>query len=502
MAEEQSRSQSPPPNPEEEEEEEQPDTDIANYSIADLLTIFNIVDPTVFNVTDVANSLIAKMKTEGNVAMMDFFSAARDKILIDLQLKRQQPVSNETNEPIEEIWQTSSFTDTNPIDPARYFVDESGSHITIDKNRTPNNGGRPPPEPIISTHLIIIDSQFRSNILPYTANPSSNAFNTQFTFNLTNQIIRAVSLKLYSYVIPTSWNAFSGQAGNTFFLYNGVIVVVPDGNYTPQTLVAAINLSAQQSLSTNALVVAYNTDTNRISFTNTDSLLGVVTVVFFISDNSITYSNCGINALTDFRTLSVNSTLGWLLGFRTTPLGSNGDVQLLLPPNTLTYADVAPDTYGPKYFTLGIEDYSNQRLSNGHYNITNSKIYTQLSMPEYYNTIYGACKIREGSLTQAQLYSINAVATPPNHLTTNGNNTLVGPTASNTFAVIPLTNIRSLRPDPYIRFGADLAIYKRSYNKPTNLERLTVTLTDDKGNLVNLYDNDWSFSLLVEERLN
>ena len=37
---------------------------------------------------------------------------------------------------------------------------------------------------------------------------------------------------------------------------------------------------------------------------------------------------------------------------------------------------------------------------------------------------------------------------------------------------------------------------------PTNLERLTVTLTDDKGYLVNLYDNEWSFSLIIEERLN
>jgi hypothetical protein len=43
---------------------------------------------------------------------------------------------------------------------------------------------------------------------------------------------------------------------------------------------------------------------------------------------------------------------------------------------------------------------------------------------------------------------------------------------------------------------------KRAYIKPTTLDRLTVSLTDDKGNLVDLYDNDWSFSLLVEERLN
>jgi hypothetical protein len=47
-----------------------------------------------------------------------------------------------------------------------------------------------------------------------------------------------------------------------------------------------------------------------------------------------------------------------------------------------------------------------------------------------------------------------------------------------------------------------LYVNKRSYVKPTSLVRFTVSLTDDKGNLVNLYDNDWSFSLIVEERLN
>jgi hypothetical protein len=477
------------------------DMDTDNYSVPDLLTIFNIVEPTVFNVTDVANDLIAKMKTDGNPAMMDFFSAARDKLLAYLQMQRQQPVVNETTVPIEQNWQTTNFIDANPVNPTRYFTDEAGSHIVADKNPTVSTG--PPPEPIISTHLLIIDSQFRSNILPYKASPQSNAFNTQFTFNLTNQITKAISLKLYSYVIPTSWNSFNAQAGNTFFLYNGVIIIVPDGNYTPQTLVAAINVSAQQNAATAGLLVAYNAVTNRISLLNTDPLLGVVTIIFFINSNSVNYTNCGAFVLQNYQTLSINSTLGWLLGFRTSPDPFTGDVVLFLEPTVLTYADVAADTYGPKYFTLGIEDYSNQRLSNGLYNITNSKVYTQLSMPDYYNTIYGACKFREGSLTQAQIYSINAIANPnSNNLDATSGNTLIGPTASTTFAVIPLQNIRTLRPDPYIKFGADLFVYKRSYIRPTHLERFTVTLTDDKGNLVNLYDNDWSFSLIVEERLN
>jgi hypothetical protein len=287
-------------------------------------------------------------------------------------------------------------------------------------------------------------------------------------------------------------------------MYNGVMINIPDGNYTPTTLVNTINAIAATTVATQSLVVAYNTASNRISFINTDPLIDTVSVIFYTQSNVTNFSNCGSFILTNFQTLSLNTTLGWLLGFRTPPDPVTGDIVLFLPPQIETVADVAPDTYGPKYFTLSIEDYSNQRLSSGLYNITNTKIFNTLSVQDYYNTIGVACKLREGSLTQAQIFAINAITNPFNNLVNgaNSNNTLKGPTSSTTFATIPLAGINAIRPDPYIKFGADLAIYKRNYIRPTILERFTIYLNDDKGNLVNLYDNDWSFSLVVEERLN
>ena len=82
------------------------------------------------------------------------------------------------------------------------------------------------------------------------------------------------------------------------------------------------------------------------------------------------------------------------------------------------------------------------------------------------------------------------------------NTRLPAPNLGAAFATIPLIDIPNLRPYPYIKFGSDVAIYKRNYLMPTNLERFTVSLTDDKGYLVNLYDNDWSFTLIIEEQLN
>ncbi len=476
------------------------DLDLSKYTVEDILSIFNIVDPNVFNVTDVANSLIAKMTTEAKSDMVDFFTEARDKVLEYLKEQGKEPVDNEATEKIEDVWSPPFvFRDNNPTNPALYYDENSRQTIAQRAvEKTLSN------EPVILTHIIIIDSQFRSNILPYSNNQHSNAFNTNFTFNLTSQISKAISLKLYSYHIPTSWNAFAATSGNTFFLYNGVIVNIPDGNYTPETLVIAINKQAALNMATSGLLVKYDPDINRISFTNTDPLLDVVSVMFFIQSNTVNFSDCGQFILSNFQTIGVNTTLGWFMGFRT-PQNSVGDVELLLPPDKETYADVPPDTYGPKYFTLNIEDFSNQRLTGGMYNITNTKQYASISVQEYYNTNTVSCQLREGSLTQAQIYAINSVVN--NSKLNNGgvgigNNTLNGPTGSSTFAVIPLENIQQIRPYPYIKFGADLYIYKRNYIKPSSIQRLHVSLTDDRGNYVNLYDNNWSFTLIVEQKLN
>lgn len=471
------------------------DSNIENYSVEEILTIFNIIDPTVFNVTDAANSLIAKMKDSGNKDLEVFFAEARDKVLEYLQTQKAKPVGNEITEEIDSVWNSKTI-ETDPA-AVNYFDDEQ--HIVAPPKSESESGKSAGPD-IIATHLVVIDSQFRSNILPYINSSQSNAFNTSFTFNLTSQITNAVSIKLYSYHIPTTWNAFSIQLGNTFFIYNGIIINIPDGNYSPTELRNVINTIATENVASASLLVEYNPIINRFSFTNTDPLIDVVTVIFLIGANTVNFTNCGTFSLTNFQTLGINATLGWLLGFRKEADIVTQNVELFLEPNVKTYADVAPDTYGPKYFTLSVEDYSNQRLSGGLYNILNTKNYTNLSAQDYYNTKDLACKLREGSLTQAQLYTINAISTPVSNATVT--NTMSGYTSNSSFAVIPLAGITALRPDPYIKFGADLAVNKRNYSGTTTLERFTVSLNDDKGNLVNLYDNDWSFSIIVEEKLN
>jgi hypothetical protein len=472
------------------------DTNIDLYSIDDILAIFNLDIPTEFNVKDVGNALIAKYK---NQELEVFFTKARDKVLNYLKSKALEDaeIENATTESLNKIWTEKGINQGS----VRYFSD--GSHI-VPENR--EEAKRESTEPIIASHIINIDSQYRDNILPYADNnPLKSSYNTRFTFNLTNPIARVTSLKLYSYQIPTSWNAFNIQSGNTFFMYNGILITIPDGNYTPQTLALAITTIAALNIASSGLVVTYNNTTNRIIFTNNDILSQTITIIFYIQANVINYNNCGNFTLSSFQTFGINTTLGWLLGFRTSPDATTGDVVVTIEPGESIPAQVPPDTNGPKYFVLSLEDYSNHRLSSGLYNITNIKSYASLSVPDYYKTINVACKLNEGSLTQAQQFSINAITaanSSTNNVAIGFNNKLSGPNSGTAIAVIPLSNIKAIRPEPYIKFGADLALFKRNYLSPTILQRFTISLTDDKGILVNLYDNDWSVSFIVEERLN
>ena len=52
---------------------------------------------------------------------------------------------------------------------------------------------------------------------------------------------------------------------------------------------------------------------------------------------------------------------------------------------------------------------------------------------------------------------------------------------------------------PLIEYGTSLQSNSRTYFGPVNIERLRVKLVDDKGNLMNLHDIDWSFTLIIEQ---
>lgn len=103
---------------EEEEEEENADMNIDNYSIKDLFMIFNLVDnSSLFQIKDVANNLIARMKSQGKTDMAVFFENAKNKLIDDYE--REYDSETET--------ETESETESDPDNETNFFLSNSSS---------------------------------------------------------------------------------------------------------------------------------------------------------------------------------------------------------------------------------------------------------------------------------------------------------------------------------------------------------------------------------------
>ena len=337
------------------------------------------------------------------------------------------------------------------------------------------------PETIV-TRIVSIDSQYRQNIATLTPDgrvgkegaPDSNSlnFNTNFTVDLPEALTNVVSIKLYSVQIPTTWYTFDHHLGNTSYKYGDDLSFIPVGNYDISGVC-------------DALISSGLTTTTFAPESNVISLGGDV------GDYINSYTS-------DMSNSFINQNLFWNLGFRKT-IGDNDDISF----NAASTGDVPADVYGPRYFVLNLDDYNQNSQSKG-----------LLSVTDQYNPINAIQSKRadgksETRLTKAQLYSQSSklghdelkdnklvASTRYNNLRNNA-----GSKSNNAFALIPLRDVISLRAkgEPLVEFGRILEENVRTYSGPVDIERLKIQLLDDKGNLVNLHDNDWSFSLVVEQ---
>jgi len=405
--------------------------------------------------------------------------------------------------------------------------------------------------------IVSVDSQYRPNVIPYSGNnTSSPTFNTDFTFDLTERLTNVISITLNSIQIPTSWYIFSDDLGNTCFKYqNGdtdpIFVKMPSGNYT----LAYLNdffknyISPDGTIYVLDLKLTYDEVTGKLVFSSNTpnvSLIFYDTLMF----NSCLDNSCGSTQM------RINQNFGWTLGYRSTDpnilkinLEDTDDTVNLstssLKGNTNTYFKVAQspaNLYGPTYFMLVLDDYNNNRTNNSLVTITN--VSNKVDLPNYYNTgiknanntfatvgcpddlepidpslnslpsvLPYVTKSSPRQLTQSQLYTANEIL----YNRSTYSNKVVGPSTADVLALLPLSNISSLRSNilyddkgavsltsnqisqPYVVFGSSLSMYQRTYFGPVNIDRMRVRLLDDKSNLVNLNDSDWSFSLVVEQ---
>jgi hypothetical protein len=179
------------------------------------------------------------------------------------------------------------------------------------------------------------------------------------------------------------------------------------------------------------------------------------------------------------------------------------------------------DCYGPQYFLLIIDDFNHSRVNSGVVGI--GEVTTSLATPAYFNAdlpdatkcIPDTSDVRNGlkrqklvvptvprTLTFSQIYAFNQITANRGGSGPNKNREM-GPKTSDVFAVIPLRTGAGAAGlsmgQHYIDSGPTLLSNQRAYFGPVVINKLRVTLRDDKGHIVNLHGNDWSFSLVTEE---
>jgi len=236
-----------------------------------------------------------------------------------------------------------------------------------------------------------------------------------------------------------------------------------------------------------------------------------------------------------------DGTLGWLMGFRLPlqPIFTGGNT----PQGVL-------NLYGTKYFIVVLDDYNQNHINNGLITIT--ELSKTLPLPAYYtgsqpyicspnvtnlpgifdinavgnlsnitpaeavslginpdnlfNSLqdkldFGTGKVEQilpsapRTLTQAQIYTINEIIK-------NRNKTISfrskAPTNSDTFAIIPIKYGSMTTGQLYTEISGQFQDNKRIYFGPVDIDRLRITLLDDKGNIVDLHGGDWCITIISE----
>jgi len=594
-------------------------TNVDDYSIEDLLAILNIQDenPTEFQIKDEANKIISKLKTERKPELVTFIENALEKIIDTMEKTYidddddKDNIQNDESTQQGNWWQNQypqqadEVERTKPTDrkqKVQIFDKEGKENNAFVMNRERLGVLQSHPIPVVQgtinpnlkniiSRIVSVDSQYRSNIVPYSNNNiNAPTFNTDFTFDLSERLSNVITMKLNSIQIPTSWYIFDDALGNTCFIYQDgnylpprkIFVKIPSGNYTLPFLNGYfLNYKYEYESAEYIgikLYISIDSVTGKLIFNTSEKN---ITLIFYdtLEFNSCLDSSCGSSQM------KLNQNLGWNLGYRTNDenkivINLNNDStdpplspsNQLPPPNsqgfpkytsplidytTYIYYNIAQtpaNLYGSTYFLLVVDDYNNNRVNNSLVTITN--VSNKLDLPSYYSPAYKnanntfatiGCpdvinsidpalniprstlpymtKTSPRQLTQSQLYTANEIL----FNRTTFSNKSFGPSTADVLALIPLTGIGSLRTkiayvvdpsgnpvvdpsgnpivsyansqfsQPYIEFATALEANERTYFGPVNIDRLRVRLIDDKGNLVNLNDVDWSFSLIVDQ---
>ena len=304
-------------------------------------------------------------------------------------------------------------------------------------------------------------------------------------------------------------------------------------SYTKTDIISAINSRLSNNSITIGSYIDINTNTSgytifRLNINKTYTSKDYQLVFY----DPATFTHCNFGYPSSTQNVTQDSTLGWLLGYRslhkfnlsssylnTDYFGNtyySDSINTFYTYDTITgivtiRGDTSVNVNLYNYFLIILDDYTNSHLNDGLVTITGTD--TDVPLPSYATRSSYRCDPTTSStlvsnttntgqtnkLTSNQIYSANQILSnkinkQPYFST--------GPYVQDIFGIIPIKTSGLVNGQSYIEFGGTLQIQERIYFGPVNIRRISVRLMTDKGQVLDLNGANWSFSLISEQLYN
>jgi hypothetical protein len=431
------------------------------------------------NTTDIDTDSDTDTDTDTYTDIIDNINIDPDDIIQrnNLGLTKSQLIKKQNN---------NNFKNQNILDSINnnndFIVKEQSINVKETHNLNITRGNLNPNLKNTSSVILNIDSQFRPDLFVSSSN---------FSFDLSEPLYKVVNYSLINFEIQHSWYIIDDAYGtNKFFLdisgSNDNTIIIPNGNFTIEELLININNQINSIYSSNIIDFSYNHNTNKTIINNNTG--NPIDIIFY--DSLKVYNNYNTNAKTNYN-------LGWILGFRNT----NYTINSL---SSITSEGLI-DLYGPKYLILCIDDFNHNYISKGM--ITMGENITKLNYPDYFTPDlslndpnfkfdFNTNTWIPSNLTIAQAYTIQEIAAAR---TTNSVNRFYGTKSSNVFGRIFLERKNGNNFGIIFNASSHLKQLNRTFFGPVDIQRMNISLYNDKGQLMNLNNQDFSFALSIEQ---
>ena len=447
------------------------DLDINNYTTKDLLNFFKLTDNYSLDdlnkkeeklATEILSITNSKYNPKYKFDIINFIKLAKD---ILISFKRDMETNNEIKKNIQRFVNKDNDPNVgkiiNPLDPH-----QSLQHTIIPKESI--NGYNYD----VITSIYVFNTAGRNDF--YTTTASSS------TYDLPIKWKNVISISLAAATIPNVMYAFNFEEG-TDQIYieednTGIsgIVTIPAGNYSPFALsIANFQLLPEASFP-EALTKAINEQLGTFD-TIDGKQVGRFTVTIDISNRKTTIKNSEHT----FSIITISKDLynnpndiqknpihpGCL-----NPFSSRIDIDFgVNPPEK--------QALSPAYYasTMGYLMGFREIIYGGSKSYTSESIFTNV----YSNYLYFCLDDYTGSQPLTNTYGVGSGAM----------------LKENILGVIPISSNLFL---PTFDNNSNFIYKKREYFGPVDISRITIKLINQKGNLVNLHNSNFNFTLQVK----